>query len=89
MAARRASYYGPGLYGHHTACGQKLTRRLRGVAHRTLPCGTIVTLEYGGRFTSARVVDRGPYVRGVTLDLTAATARAVHLSSTDRLRVRS
>src|SRR4051794_8984745 len=34
------SWYGPGFYGHRTACGQTLTRGLIGVAHKTLPCGT-------------------------------------------------
>lgn len=89
MFVRTASYYGPGLYGNRTACGQRLTSGLRGVAHRSLPCGTVVTIEFGGRFTSARVVDRGPHVHGVTLDLTAATARSVGMHSTERIRVRS
>jgi rare lipoprotein A (peptidoglycan hydrolase) len=88
MRTRTASYFGPGLWGHRTACGQVLTHRLRGVAHRSLPCGTIVTLEYGGRFASARVVDRGPYVRGRSLDLTYATARSIGFSGTGSLRVR-
>src|SRR5919199_263461 len=44
-----ATWYGPGLYGHHTACGQVLSHRIMGVAHRTLPCGTPVELELGGR----------------------------------------
>ena len=39
---RNISWYGPGLYGNGTACGQKLTKGLVGVAHRTLPCGTKV-----------------------------------------------
>ena len=42
------SWYGPGLYGNGTACGQKLTKDLVGVAHRTLPCGTLVTFRYKG-----------------------------------------
>ena len=37
-------WYGPGFYGHHTACGETLTRYIVGVADRTLPCGTPVTL---------------------------------------------
>jgi rare lipoprotein A (peptidoglycan hydrolase) len=48
----------------------------------------VVTLYYAGRFTTARVVDRGPYVRGVSLDLTAATARSLRLGGTDRIRAR-
>ena len=39
-ATANISWYGPGLYGNGTACGQRLTKGLVGVAHRTLPCGT-------------------------------------------------
>ena len=88
MPVRRATFYGPGLFGRRTACGQTLTKHLHGVAHRTLPCGTKVLIAYNGRFTTARVVDRGPYANGAVLDLTAATARRVGLSSTADLRAR-
>jgi rare lipoprotein A len=63
------SWYGPGLYGNGTACGQKLTKELVGVAHRTLPCGTMVTFRYNGKTVSAPVIDRGPFVAGRTWDL--------------------
>jgi rare lipoprotein A (peptidoglycan hydrolase) len=63
------SWYGPGFYGNGTACGQKLTKDLVGVAHRTLPCGTMVTFRYKGKTVSAPVIDRGPYVSGRTWDL--------------------
>lgn len=67
-----ASYYGPGLYGNGVACGGTLTPGTRGVAHKTLPCGTKVTIQYGGRVVTARVIDRGPYIAGRDWDLTAA-----------------
>ena len=63
------SWYGPGLYGNGTACGQKLTKTLVGVAHRTLPCGTLVTFRYKGVTLTVPVIDRGPYVSGRTWDL--------------------
>lgn len=88
MHARRATWYGPGFYGKRTACGLTLTTRLRGVAHRSLPCGHPVTIYYRGHFTTVPVVDRGPYTSGVALDLTGATATALGLSGVDRLRVR-
>lgn len=68
-----ASYFGPGLYGGPLACGGRLSPDTRGVAHKTLPCGTRVTLRYRGRTVTTRVVDRGPYVAGREFDLTAAT----------------
>lgn len=68
-----ASYYGPGLYGGALACGGSLSPGTMGVAHKTLPCGTKVTLRYHGRSVTVRVIDRGPYVAGRDYDLTAAT----------------
>ena len=65
-----ASWYGPGLWGNRTACGQVLTPELLGVAHRTLPCGALVTLRYGTATVTAPVVDRGPHVAGREFDLT-------------------
>lgn len=86
MRLRRATWYGPGLYGNRTACGRKLRRSTLGVAHRTLPCGTPVTFYRRGRFVTVRVIDRGPFRRGVQWDLTAATARALRMAATSRLR---
>jgi rare lipoprotein A (peptidoglycan hydrolase) len=68
-----ASYFGPGLFGNRTACGQTLTTTLQGVAHRTLPCGTAVRLAYAGNEVTVPVVDRGPNVAGREFDLTYAT----------------
>ena len=67
------SYFGPGLYGNGTACGLTLTSALQGVAHRTLPCGSPVTLRYAQQTVTVPVVDRGPYVSGREFDLTYAT----------------
>jgi rare lipoprotein A len=80
-----ASWYGPHLYGRKTACGLKLTRTLLGVAHRKLPCGTEVALTYGGRSITVPVVDRGPFHSGRRWDLTAATAKALDFTFTDRI----
>lgn len=72
-----ASWYGPGFYGNRTACGQTYTPEIIGVAHRTLPCGTIVVIEYRGRVMTVPVIDRGPYIAGRTLDLSNATRLAM------------
>ena len=73
------SWYGPGFYGRRTACGYALTQSLRGVAHRTLPCGTRVTFRNpaNGRTVTAPVVDRGPYVAGRQWDLTGGLCVAL------------
>jgi peptidoglycan hydrolase-like protein with peptidoglycan-binding domain len=61
---RTASYYGPGLWGNRTACGQTLWRHTRGLAHRSLPCGTPVAVYANGRIALFRVIDRGPHSAG-------------------------
>jgi rare lipoprotein A len=80
-----ASWYGPGFYGRKTACGQRMTRSLVGVAHKRLPCGADIAITYRGRSLTVPVVDRGPYVRGRKWDLTAAAAKALGFSFTDRI----
>ena len=72
-----ATYYGPGLYGNRTACGQTLTPDLQGVAHRSLPCGTLVEFEWHGRHAVVPVVDRGPYGSRAEWDLTQATCSSL------------
>jgi hypothetical protein len=70
-----ASWYGPGFYGQQTGCGGRLGYSQLGVAHKSLPCGTKVTLRHRGRVVRVPVIDRGPYVGAREYDLTAATAR--------------
>jgi peptidoglycan lytic transglycosylase len=77
-----ASYYGPGLYGNGTACGTTLSPSRLGVAHRTLPCGSRVTLRYHGRTVTVPVIDRGPFSGDSEYDLTAATKTKLGFGST-------
>lgn len=71
-------YYDAG----NTACGFHATY---GVANRTLPCGTKVTLSYGGRTVVATVDDRGPYVYGRSFDLNQTTARYLGMLGVGRV----
>lgn len=77
-----ASWYGPGFWGGPLACGGRLEYSTLGVANRTLPCGTQVTLHYGSRTVRVPVIDRGPYVGGRDFDLTEATKRALGFPDT-------
>lgn len=77
-----ASWYGPGFYGNRTACGGTLGSSTLGVAHKTMPCGTRLTLRYRGREVRVRVIDRGPYVSGREFDLTGATRARLGFGST-------
>ncbi len=76
-----ASFFGPGLFGRQTACGMTLTPELHGVAHRRLPCGTLVALTYRGRELVVPVIDRGPFSSRYSWDLTQATADALGFAS--------
>jgi peptidoglycan lytic transglycosylase len=80
-----ATIYGPGFWGSKTACGETLHRTTLGVAHRTLPCGTRVSIYYDGRTMVVPVIDRGPYANGADWDLTVATARALGMDTTSRV----
>jgi rare lipoprotein A len=75
----QASWYG-GEGG--LACGGSLTSGTMGVASRTLPCGTLVTLRFAGRSVRVPVIDRGPYVEGREFDLTEATKDALGFGDT-------
>jgi rare lipoprotein A len=74
-----ATWYGPGLYGNSTACGKTLTPDTVGVAHRSLPCGTMVDIFYRGRTVRVPVIDRGPY-SAAQWDLTRKTAVKLNFS---------
>ena len=77
-----ASYYGPGLYGGGLACGGTLSPGNLGVANKTLPCGSKVTLRYHGKTLTVPVIDRGPYAGNREYDLTAATKAKLGFPST-------
>lgn len=82
----RATWYGPGFYGNRTACGKRLSGGTLGVAHRTLPCGTKVSILYRGRTISVPVIDRGPYT-SANWDLTEETAERLGFSGRDTVGV--
>lgn len=66
------TWYGPGFYGNRTACGVRYTRYVVGVAHRKLPCGTLVRFRWHGITHVAPVIDRGPYAsRAYVFDFSA------------------
>jgi hypothetical protein len=77
-----ATQYGPGFFGHRTACGQVLRTTTLGVANRTLKCGTPVAIMWHGRSIVVPVIDRGPYANHADWDLTTATAQALGIGGT-------
>lgn len=81
-----ASWYGPGLWGNKTACGQTLRPNTMGVAHKKLPCGTTVKFVYHGKAVVTQVIDRGPYIEGRAWDLTKAVSDALEFEGVGRVR---
>ncbi len=75
-----ASWYGPGFHGQHTANGEIYDMFAFTAAHKTLPFNTWLKVNYRGRSVFVRINDRGPYVGGRFLDLSAAAAQALGLS---------
>jgi hypothetical protein len=74
-------------YGSALACGGSLGYGTMGVANKSLPCGTKVTISYHGRTVTVPVIDRGPYVGGREFDLTGATARRLHFNGVGTIQV--
>lgn len=72
-----ASWYGPGFNGRPTASGAIYDQEAWTVASRELPLGTWLVVSRGDRRVLLLVNDRGPYVEGRVLDLSAAAARAL------------
>ena len=83
-----ASWYGPGLWGNKTACGQTLQPQTMGVAHKTLACGTSVKFVYQGKVVITQVIDRGPYIQGRAWDFTKAVSDALDFGGAGVGRVR-
>jgi rare lipoprotein A (peptidoglycan hydrolase) len=72
------SWYGGGLFGNGTACGQTYTKTIIGVAHRSLPCGTKVQFRHNGKVLTVPVIDRGPYVADRQFDLSYGACKALN-----------
>ena len=82
-----ASWYGPGFYGHRTACGQTYTGRGLTAAHKSLPCGTRVRVTWGRHAIEVTITDRGPYARGRVIDLSRDAHRALGMGGTARVQL--
>ena len=86
----RAAWYGHELAGNRTASGEMFDPDGLTAAHRTLPFGTClhVTNPKTGRSVEVRVNDRGPFTKGLSLDLSYGAAQAIGMHSTQEVKVR-
>ncbi|MCW8346429.1 septal ring lytic transglycosylase RlpA family protein [Vibrio sp. ZSDZ65] len=66
-----ASWYGSQFHGRLTASGEKYNMRALTAAHKTLPFGTVVRVinTNNNKSVDVKINDRGPYVKGRTIDL--------------------
>jgi rare lipoprotein A (peptidoglycan hydrolase) len=73
--------------GRTGPCG----RVLKGLyaAHRTWPCGSLVSVRRGDRYVHVRVLDRGPFVPGWIIDLSPAAFKQIGPLGAGFLRVRA
>ncbi|MFZ4482815.1 MAG: septal ring lytic transglycosylase RlpA family protein [Chthoniobacterales bacterium] len=87
-----ASHYKHGflIFPGQTALGEKIYAWSKGAAHKTLPlpCKVRVSNLENGRSVVVRVNDRGPFIEGRVIDLTANVAKKLGFYSKGLARVR-
>lgn len=78
-----ASWYGPGFHGRKTASGERFNQNALTAAHRYLPFGTKVKVTNlrNGNSVVVRINDRGPFIKGRIIDLSAGAARVIGVKS--------
>ena len=74
-----ASWYGVPFHGRLTASGERYDMEAMTAAHKTLPFGARVLVRCvdTGLSVEVRINDRGPFVAGRIIDLSAAAGRAL------------
>lgn len=75
--------------GTRTACGPRLANGALTAAHRTLPCGSRVSVRNhaNGRSVTVTITDRGPFIRGRIIDLTPGGAHVLGFNGLTRVTV--
>ena len=70
--------------GSHTASGERFNPHGLTAAHRTFPFGTrlLVINPHNGKSVTVTINDRGPFVRGVSLDLSLGAAKMIGMTGT-------
>jgi rare lipoprotein A len=75
----KASWYGPGFHNKQTANQEIFDQNAMTAAHRTLPYNSHVkvTDRATGKAVTVRINDRGPFIQGRIVDLSAGAAAAL------------
>lgn len=85
-----ASWYGPGFHGRLTANGERYDQNAMTAAHKTLKFGTKVKVTNlnNGKSVTVRINDRGPFIDGRIIDVSAAAARSLDMMNSGVAPVR-
>ncbi len=77
----KATWYGPGFVGKHTANGERFWPCRLTAAHKTLPfdARVKVTNLQNGKTVRVRINDRGPFGEGRIIDLSRSAAAAIQM----------
>ena len=77
----KASWYGPKFHGRRTANGEIFNSYGLTAAHRSLPFGTKVRVTNlrNGRSVIVRINDRGPFIKGRVIDVSAGAAQKLNM----------
>ena len=75
----KASWYGKKFHGRPTASGEIYNSNAMTAAHRSLPFGTRVKVTNlnNGRSVVVPINDRGPFIKGRIIDVSAGAARSL------------
>ena len=91
--AEVASYYGKEHAGRRTASGERFNPGAMTAAHRTLRFGTKVRVTNtrnntrNGRSVVVRINDRGPFVKGRSIDLSSGAARVIGMGGAAQVKL--
>lgn len=79
----KASWYGAKFHLRKTASGERYNMFAMTAAHKKLPFGTYVRVTNlkNGRACVVRINDRGPFIRGRVIDLSAEAAKQIGVYS--------
>lgn len=77
----KASYYADKFHGRKTASGVKYDRNSLTCTHKTYPFGTIlkVTNPKNKKVIYVKVNDRGPFIKGRSIDLSYEAAKEINV----------
>jgi rare lipoprotein A (peptidoglycan hydrolase) len=87
VAGGMSSWYGPGFNGRRASSGATYHQDQFTAASLVLPFGTLLKVTFNSKVAVVVITDRGPYVTGRVLDLSAAAAQALGLSGVKQIRM--